>query len=109
MKKNILIVTPIYPAKDGVKGHTPVVHYFAKDVNGSEGIYVYDGNNWFIPNMYYNSPFENGSESVADWLTLVGTTEDFLTKVGSVPDVNFLAADENTSRKYYLKSNGKEV
>jgi len=31
VKKNILIVTPIYPAKDGVKGHTPVVHYFAKE------------------------------------------------------------------------------
>ena len=85
------------------------VHYFAKDVNGSEGIYVYDGNSWFTPNMYYKSPFENGSESVADWLTLVGTTEDFLTKVGSVPDVNFLAANQNTSRKYYLKINGKEV
>lgn len=85
------------------------VHYFAKDVNGSEGIYVYDGNSWSNPNMYYKSPFENGSESVADWLTLVGTTEDFLTKVGSVPDVNFLSAAQNTSRKYYLKINGKEV
>lgn len=85
------------------------VHYFAKDVNGSEGIYVYDGNSWSTPNMYYKSPFENGSESVADWLTLVGTTEDFLTKVGSVPDVNFLSAAQNTSRKYYLKINGKEV
>ena len=85
------------------------VHYFAKDVNGSEGIYVYDGNRWFTPNMYYLSPFENGSESIADWLTLVGTTQDFLTRVGSVPDVNFLAADKNTTRKYYLKINGNEV
>lgn len=31
MKNNILVITPIYPAKDGVKGHTPVVHYFAKE------------------------------------------------------------------------------
>ena len=85
------------------------VHYFAEGVYGNAGIYVYDGNGWFAPNMYYRSPLENGSESIADWLTLVGTTEDFLTKVGSVPDVNFLAADENTSRKYYLKINGNEV
>ena len=62
-----------------------------------------------LPAPILYSPFENGSESVADWLTLVGTTEDFLTKVGSVPDVNFLSAAQNTSRKYYLKINGKEV
>ncbi len=31
MKKNILIVTPIYPAKDSLSTFTPVVHYFAKE------------------------------------------------------------------------------
>ena len=84
------------------------VHYFAQGVNGEEGIYKWFGNYWGSPNMYYETPFET-DENVSNWLTLVGTTEDFLTKVGSVPDVNFLAADENTSRKYYLKINGNEV
>lgn len=31
MKKNILVLTPIYPSEDGVKGSTPVVHYFTKE------------------------------------------------------------------------------
>lgn len=31
MKKNILVVTPIYPAKDSLSTFTPVVHYFAKE------------------------------------------------------------------------------
>src|SRR5690554_5619422 len=29
--KNILVLTPIYPAKDIPKGSTPVVHYFTKE------------------------------------------------------------------------------
>lgn len=84
------------------------VHYFAQGVNGDEGIYKWFENYWASPNMYYETPFET-DENVSNWLTLVGTTEDFLTKVGSVPDVNFLSANQNTSRKYYLKINGKEV
>lgn len=31
MNKKILVVTPIYPSKDVSKGHTNVVHYFAKE------------------------------------------------------------------------------
>lgn len=31
MKKNILIISPVYPSKDGIKGETHVVHYFAKE------------------------------------------------------------------------------
>ena len=84
------------------------VYYFAQGVNGDEGIYIWFGNYWNAPNMYWETPFET-DENVSNWLTLVGTTQDFLTKVGSVPDVNFLAANENTSRKYYLKINGNEV
>ncbi len=31
MKKNILVVTPIYPATDSLPTFTPVVHYFSKE------------------------------------------------------------------------------
>lgn len=31
MKKNILVLSPIYPSEDGIKESTPVVHYFAKE------------------------------------------------------------------------------
>jgi predicted SprT family Zn-dependent metalloprotease len=31
VKKNILIISPVYPSKDGIKGETHVVHYFAKE------------------------------------------------------------------------------
>lgn len=86
------------------------VHYFAANVAGGEaGIYALNQYGWYKGfSMYYDSPFEN-DDSVADWLTLVGTPQDFLTRVGSVPDDNFLAAAENTTRKYYLKINGNEV
>ena len=30
-KKQILVLTPIYPADDIPKGWTPVVHYFARE------------------------------------------------------------------------------
>lgn len=86
------------------------VHYFAAGVAGGEaGIYELGQYGWDKGfSMYYNSTFED-DDSVADWLTLVGTPQDFLTRVGSVPDDNFLAATENTTRKYYLKINGNEV
>lgn len=85
------------------------IHYLAQGVLGDgEGIYKWFGNYWGQISLYYETPFEL-DENVSDWLTLVGTPQDFLTKVGSVPDDNFLAATENTTRKYYLKINGNEV
>jgi len=31
VKKNIIVLSPIYSSEDGIKELTPVVHYFAKE------------------------------------------------------------------------------
>lgn len=90
--------------------NTGDIHYLDGSImpDGTTAVYKWFGTYWGKISFYYEEPFiEDGS--IADWLTLVGTPQDFLTRVGSVPDDTFLAATENTTRKYYLKINGNEV
>lgn len=56
MKKNILILTPIYPSEDGVKGSTPVVHYFVKEWHKlGYNVLVINSKSTYLP-FFYNLP-----------------------------------------------------
>ena len=56
MKKNILVLTPIYPSEDGVKGSTPVVHYFVKEWQKLGYNVVVINSKATYPSIFYNLP-----------------------------------------------------
>jgi glycosyltransferase involved in cell wall biosynthesis len=56
MKKNILVLTPIYPSEDGVKGSTPVVHYFVKEWQKLGYNVVVINSKATYPPIFYNLP-----------------------------------------------------
>lgn len=56
MKKNILVLTSIYPSAESSKGTTPVVHFFCKEwvAKGHNVVVIHNDNKYFI--LFYLLP-----------------------------------------------------
>lgn len=75
----------------------------------NEGVYVYENSTW---NSIYNATTMTGRidySTIKDWMTFVGQQSQLATDIGTALDVNFITAQDSTTRKYYLKINGNEV
>lgn len=75
----------------------------------NEGVYVYENSTW---NSIYNATTMTGRidySTIKDWMTFVGQQSELATDIGTALDVNFITAQDSTTRKYYLKINGNEV
>lgn len=77
-KKQILVLTPIYPADDIPKGWTPVVHYFAREwVKQGYEVYVINYVANFPKLLYWiSSLFRNSLSSKAGYTIRTTTLKD---------------------------------
>lgn len=75
----------------------------------NEGIYVYDNGNWTAIYDYSTLSTVLDFGTIKEWMTFVGQQSQLATDIGIALDVNFITAQDNTTRKYYLKINGNEV
>ena len=75
----------------------------------NEGVYVYDNGNWTEIYDYSGLSTVFIFGTIKDWMTFVGQQSQLATDIGTALDVNFITAQDSTTRKYYLKINGNEV
>ena len=70
---------------------------------------MYDDGNWTGIYDYSGLSTVFNFGTIKDWMTFVGQQSQLATDIGTALDVNFITAQDSTTRKYYLKINGNEV